>query len=290
MRRVTVTLLALPATAVLALTGCATQSSGGGNANAASGGGNACTPAKLQTKTAGTLTFGADQPVYPPWYENNNPTNGKGFEDAVAYAVAKQLGYSPAKVAWTRVTFNAAIQPGPKKFDLDLDEFSITKQREQEVDFSSPYYTVTQAVVALKNSKAAKATSIADLRKLELGSQVGTTSLNAITNQIKPTQQPKVFQTYNGAKTALEAGEIDGIVVDLPTAFYITAAQIKNSVIVGQLPPYGSHPEQFGILLDKGSPLTGCVSKAVNALRSNGTLQQIQSKWLAQDAGAPVLH
>src|SRR5579875_2827359 len=172
MRRAASIAVPLSVAAVLAA-GCAAQSSGGGGVQAGSGGSNACTPSKLHTLTPGTLTFGADQPVYPPWYENNDPTNGKGFEDAVAYAVAHQLGYAKSHVQWARVTFDAAIQPGPKKFDLDLDEFSITPQRAKEVDFSSPYYTVSQAIVALKGSAAAKATSIADLKKLTLGTQVG---------------------------------------------------------------------------------------------------------------------
>jgi polar amino acid transport system substrate-binding protein len=269
--------------------GCAAQSSGGGAKPKGSASGPACSPASLQTRTGGVLTVGADQPVYEPWFVNNDPTNGKGFEDAVAYAVAAKLGYPKSAVKWARVGFDAAIQPGPKKFDMDLDEFSITNARKKAVDFSSPYYDVTQTVITTKGSKADGVTTLAGLRNLQLGAQVGTTSYSAITDVIKPSKQPRVYNTNDDAKAALENGQIDGLVVDLPTAFFITSAQLKNGVIVGQLPQSGGTPEQFGIVLDKGSPLTTCVSKAVDALRSDGTLQHIQDKWLAETGGAPVL-
>jgi polar amino acid transport system substrate-binding protein len=289
MRRSTPALSLLVATALAS--GCAASSSGGASSgNTPIAASAACTPSQMQTLTPNTLTVGADQPVYEPWFVNNDPTNGKGFEDAVAYAVAKQLGYTRNQVHWVRVPFNAAIQPGPKSFDMDLDEFSITKPREQAVDFSAPYYDVTQAVIAMKGSKAAQASSLADLKSLKLGAQVGTTSYDAIVNDIKPSQQPAVYNSNDDAKGALQAGQIDGLVVDLPTAFYITSAQLKGSTIVGQIPDTSGHPEQFGILLDKGSPLTSCVSKAVTALHGNGTLGRIQDKWLAQVANAPVLH
>jgi polar amino acid transport system substrate-binding protein len=283
-------LTALAAAALLmTLSACAAESSGGA-VSAAGSFATRCIPSKLPTMTGGALTFGADQPVYEPWYVDNNPTNGKGFEDAVAYAVAGQLGYSNSQVKWVRATFNAAIQPGPKPFDLDLDEFSITPKRQTVVDFSSPYYTVTQAVIAIKGSKGAAATSLADLQALKLGAQVGTTSYDAIVDQIKPTQSPAVYQSTDEAKLALQDGQIDGLVVDLPTAFYITSAQLKDGEIVGQLPAPEGQPEQFGILLDHDSPLTSCVSQAVDRLRANGQLAQIQQKWLAQVANAPVLH
>jgi polar amino acid transport system substrate-binding protein len=292
----------MSAVAVLGLSGCGSSSPGGaaapssstssvaaGTSSAAASSAAACTPSSLQTKTSGTLTIGADQPVYEPWYVHNDPTNGKGFEDSVAYAVAQQLGYGKDQVKWVRVPFDNAIQPGPKSFDIDLDEFSITPQRQKVVDFSSPYYDVTQTVIALKGSKAAAAKSVADLRSLRLGAQVGTTSYTAIVQVIKPSQQPRVYNTNDDAKAALQNGQIDGLVVDLPTAFYITAAQVTNGTIVGQLPQPSGKPEQFGILLDKDSPITACVSKAVDALRAKGTLEQLQRKWLAQTGGAPVL-
>jgi polar amino acid transport system substrate-binding protein len=216
----------------------------------------ACEPGALPTLTAGTLTLGTDQPVYPPWYLEDDPASGEGFESAVAYAIAEELGYPREQVSWVRVPFNAAIQPGPKTYDVNLTEFSITEERRQAVDFSSPYYDVKQAVVALEGSPAAGATSIAQLQPLRIGAQVGTTSLDAITEQIVPAGGPAVFNTNDDAKLALANGQIDAMVVDLPTAFYITSAELDGGTIVGQLPLGAGTPEQFGAVLDRGSPLT----------------------------------
>jgi len=227
--------------------------------------------------------------VYEPWFVDNKPENDKGFEGAVAYAVATKLGYSDSQVTWVRAHFDAVISPAPKNFDFDINEFSITADRAKVVDFSSGYYDVTQAVVTVKGSKIAGAKSIADLKDAKLGAQIGTTSLSAINDQIKPSQQPAVFQTNDAAVQALQNGQIDGIVTDLPTAFYMSSAQVKNGVLVGQLTqPAGQTPEQFGLLLEQGSPITSCVSAAVDALRADGTLAALATKWLAQ-AGAPVL-
>ena len=248
-----------------------------------------CSPAGLRTLTPGTLTFGTDDPVYPPWFTDNKPDNGQGFEGAVAAALARQLGYTPDRVSWVRVAFNAAIAPGPKTYDIDVNEFSITEERRKAVDFSSPYYDVSQAVVALKSSKIAGAKSLADLKAAKLGAQVGTTSYRSITEAVKPTAEPSVYNNNDDAKKALENGQIDGLVVDLPTAFYITSAELDDGVIVGQLPQPSGTPEQFGLVLDKGSPLTTCVSEAVDQLRAAGTLKAIEQQWLAQTAGAPVL-
>ena len=247
-----------------------------------------CTPATLKTHKPGIFTFGSDQPVYEPWYVKNDPTNGQGFESAVAYATAAQLGYTKAQVKWTRVTFNAVIAPGPKSFDADLDEVSITATRKKSLDFSSGYYDVTQAVIAIKGTKAASVHTVAGLRGLKLGAQVGTTSYTAITTVIRPTKAPSVFNSNDDAKAALKNGQIQALVVDLPTAFYITSAQLDNGVIVGQLPNGTAAPEQFGLVLDKGSPLTSCVTRAVNALRKKGTLAKLADKWLSQQ-GAPKL-
>ncbi len=249
---------------------------------------SSCTPAGLKTLSPGTLTFGTDQPVYEPWFVDDTPENGKGFEGAVAAAVAKQLGYTTESTTWVRVPFNAAIQPGVKSFDVDLNEFSITDERKQAVDFSSGYYDVTQAVVALKGTPAASAASIGDLAGLKLGAQVGTTSYAAITDVIKPKSDPAVYNNNDDAKAALTNGQIDGLVVDLPTAFYITSAELENGVIVGQLAPTGDG-EQFGMVLDLGSPLTPCVSQAVDALRADGTLDALATQWLAGSGAAPVL-
>ena len=253
------------------------------------GGAPSCEPGALPTLTEGTPTFGTDQPVYPPWYLDDDPTSGRGFESAVAYAIADELGYPREQVTWTRVPFNASIQPGPKSYDLNLTEFSITEERARAVDFSAPYYDVKQAVVALRTSPAADATTIADLADLRLGAQVGTTSYDAIADQITPSVQPAVFNTNDDAKLALTNGQVDAIVVDLPTAFYITSAELENATIVGQLPLGEGTPEQFGAVLDEDSPLTPCVSAAVERLRADGTLGALEEQWLASAETAPEL-
>ncbi|MBO0870286.1 MAG: amino acid ABC transporter substrate-binding protein [Micromonosporaceae bacterium] len=289
MRRLAPAVAALGA-AMLTAAGCAPADNN--SAPAASPAGSAsqgCTPDQLKTIAAGKLTVATDNPAYPPWFVDNKPQNGQGFESAVAYAVATKLGYANDSVVWTRVGFNAAIQPGPKSFDFDINEFSITEDRKKAVDFSTPYYDVTQAVVALKSSKIAGARTVAALKGAKLGAQVGTTSYTAITQSIKPTAAPQVYNTNDDAVKALQNGQIDGLVVDLPTAFYVTSAQVDNSVIVGQLPQPPGTPEQFGLVLDKGSAVTACVSQAVDALRADGTLTNLAKQWLAGSAGAPVL-
>ncbi|MBQ1027045.1 ABC transporter substrate-binding protein [Micromonospora sp. C95] len=248
----------------------------------------ACVKDGLPTQTPGKLTIATDEPAYPPWFVDDKPENGEGFESAVAYAVAEQLGYARDDVTWTRVRFDTAIAPGPKTFDFDISQFSITEERKQAVDFSAPYYLVRQTVIALESSKIAGRTSLADLRTARLGAQVGTTSYQAITDVVQPTSEPRVYNNNDDAKKALQNGQIDGLVVDLPTAFYITGAEIDDAVIVGQLPQVGS-PEAFGLVLDKNSPLTGCVSAAVGQLASEGVLKQLEQRWLGQVAGAPEL-
>jgi polar amino acid transport system substrate-binding protein len=247
-----------------------------------------CARENLQTYEEGVLTIGTDQPAYEPWFVDDDPSNGKGFESAVAYAVADELGFAADEVTWTPVKFEAAIAPGPKNFDFDINQFSITEERREAVDFSSPYYDVTQAVISKKGSKADGATSLADLKDLKIGAQVGTTSFDAIQSSIQPSSDPAVFNSNDDAKVALDNDQVDAIVVDLPTAFYMTAVEIDKGIIVGQLPA-GDSPEQFGLVLDKGSPLTLCVSAAVESLRSDGTLDRLEQEWLADVAGAPVL-
>jgi polar amino acid transport system substrate-binding protein len=248
----------------------------------------ACASGTLATKTAGKLTIGTDNPAYAPWFSDNKPANGKGFESAVAYQVAQRLGYPAANVTWTQVTFNNAIAPGPKAYDIDINQFSITGERKQAVDFSSPYYLVRQTVITLKGTKIAGATTIAGLRNAKLGAQVGTTSYQAINELIKPATKARVFNSNDDAKKALQSGTIDGLVVDLPTGFFMTSAELAGGLIVGQLPQVGV-PEQFGIVLDKDSPLTRCVSKAVDQLRQDGTLAVLEKTWLAGTGGAPEL-
>jgi polar amino acid transport system substrate-binding protein len=242
----------------------------------------------MQTVSSGNITIGVDQPVYPPWFNHNgSPIDGNGFESAVDLAIAKELGYTSAQIKVKRISFTQAIGPAARNFDFDLDEFTINAGREKAVDFSTPYYNVAEAIVGMKGGKAASVTTFAGLRTLKLGAQSGSTDQQTISNVIKPAGSA-FFGSNALAVQALRNGQIDGLVVDLPTAFYITSAQVKGSVIVGQLPP-GANPEQFGALLAKASPLTSCVSKAVQALQSNGQLSQIQDKWLAQEGDAPVL-
>jgi polar amino acid transport system substrate-binding protein len=283
------TLLSLGGTALVlaAVAGCAPADENPGGTASASASAEVCVPGALPTRTAGKLTIGTDNPAYEPWFSDNKPANGKGFESAVAYQVAERLGYPAANVTWTSVTFNNAIAPGPKAFDFDINEFSITPERKNAVDFSAPYYLVRQTVITTKGSKIAGAKSIADLKTAKLGAQVGTTSYRAITDLLKPGPQPQVFNNNDDAKAALVNGTVDGIVVDLPTAFYMTAAELKDGVIVGQLPQVGV-PEQFGLVLDKDSTLTSCVSKAVDQLRQDGTLAVLEKTWLTS-GGAPEL-
>jgi polar amino acid transport system substrate-binding protein len=281
--------LILAATVFAAACAPADAPTAAGPSASASAAAEACPSGGLPTLTAGTLTIGTDQPVYQPWYVDDAPENGQGFESAVAYAIAEQLGYPKDKVTWARVPFNAAIQPGPKSFDLNLTEFSITDERRQAVDFSAPYYDVKQAVVALSDNPFAGVTNLAGLTGARLGAQVGTTSYDAINAVIKPSTPAAVFNTNDDAKLALSNGQVDAIVVDLPTAFFITSAELQNAKIVGQLPAGTGRPEQFGAVLDKGSPLTPCVSEAVEALRSAGTLTALEQQWLTAAGSAPEL-
>jgi polar amino acid transport system substrate-binding protein len=273
--------------AVLGAVACAPQEE---TATPTPTGTDACAKENLATKTPGRLTVATDDPSFPPWVLDNAPESKQGFEAAVAYAVAEQLGFTDDEVTWVRVPFNAAIQPGPKNFDFDINQFSITEERREAVDFSSPYYDVRQVVVTVEGSPVADATSLADLAEAKLGAQVGTTSYQAIVDVIKPTVEPAVLNTNEDVVQQLMNGTIDGAVFDLPTAFYITAVELENGVIVGQVPQVdGGTPEQFGLLLDKDSPLTPCVSKAVDELRANGTLAELEARWLADAAGAPEL-
>jgi len=282
--------LALGAAAALAvLSACAPEDEATPDPTV-SASGDACAKDQLPTLEPGRLTIATDNPAYPPWFVDNDPANGQGFEGAVAYAVAEQLGFTRDEVVWTSVTFNAAIAPGPKEFDFDINQFSITEERAQAVDFSSPYYDVRQAVIALADSPIADAASLADLKQAKLGAQVGTTSYLTITDLVQPEVEPSVFNSNDDAKAALENGTIDGLVVDLPTAFYMTAAEIENSLIVGQFPAGTTgEQEQFGLVLDKDSPLTPCVSQAVDELRADGTLAELERQWLSQVADVPEL-
>ena len=247
---------------------------------------DACAPDQLALVAPGTLTVGTDKPAYPPYFEDDDPSNGKGFESAVAYAVADELGLAD-KVKWIVVPFNASYAPGPKKFDFDINQISITPKRAERVDFSTPYYTAPQAVLALKSSPAASATSLADLADAKIGVQVGTTSLDAVTELIKPSSDPQVFNDSNDTVRALKTKRVEAIVTDLPTAFYLTAAEIPEAKIAGQFDAPGG--DDWGVVLAKDSELTPCVNQALDALESSGELQQITDKWMGGQAGAPEL-
>jgi polar amino acid transport system substrate-binding protein len=277
-------LLALVLLAFLVLAGCGSSSdeTDTGAASAAT-----CKPGQLPTEEQGVLTIATDKPAYPPYFEDEDPTNGEGFESAVAYAIADQLGYPKAKVKWTVEPFNSSFAPGPKDFDFDVNQISITPPREKAVDFSAPYYTANQAVVALKDSDAAKAKSLEDLQDANLGVQIGTTSLEAAEAEIEPSSRPEVFNNSNDVVQALKNRQIDAVVVDLPTALYLTAVQVPEATVVGQFSAPGG--DQWGALLEKDSELTGCVSQAVEALEDNGELEKITQRWMSQAAGAPEL-
>ena len=278
--------------AALALAGCGAPKDSDSASPGGSGSGSAttasCDKATLPLHTAGKLTIATDKPAYEPWFVDDDPSNGKGFESAVAYAVAEKMGFAKDEVTWVRATFNSVVAPGTKPFDFDVNQVSITDARKQAVDFSSGYYDVRQAVVTYKGSPLDGVTTVAGLKDAKLGAQVGTTSLQVITSQIKATKQPSVYDTNDLAVQALKNKQIEGIVVDLPTAFYMTAAQLDDGVIVGQLPDAGGEQEQFGAVLDKGSKLTACVSQAVDALRADGTLEKLNQQWLTGQ-GAPEL-
>jgi polar amino acid transport system substrate-binding protein len=282
---------ALVVAAALALSACGSSndstSSTSTPAAASTTAAQNCDKANLSLYKDGQLTVATDKPAYPPYFENDKPENGKGFESAVAYAIAKQLGFAPSEVKWVVEPFNSSYAPGPKKFDFDVNQISINPARSKRVDFSAPYFTAPQAVVAPKGSSAATVTSLSDLASKKIGVQIGTTSLDAVNQVVKPSQQPQVYNDSNDVVQALKQKRIDAVVVDLPTAFYITAAQVPGSKIVGQFDAPGG--DNWGALLAKGSKLTACVTKAVNELKSNGTLDQLQQKWMGAAAGAPKL-
>jgi polar amino acid transport system substrate-binding protein len=240
--------------------------------------------------TKGKLTVATSEPAYYPYIVNDaTPQDGQGFESAVAYAVADELGFNKKDVVWVRTTFDEAIQPGAKSFDFNIQQFSITDERKANVDFSSSYYSAPQAVITIEGSAAEDASSIADLKDLLIGAATGTTSFTAIEKTIAPTKGAQGFNSNDDAVLALTNGTVDAIVVDLPTAFYLTGAQLDNGILIGQLPASAGISDKWGLVLTKDSPLTAKVSAAVDAITKNGKLAEITDKWLGSDAGAPVL-
>ena len=282
MRRVA--LAAAVAAAAAGLAAC-----GSTGAPGASGTGTvSCTYAGIQSALHqhGVLTVATDKPAYPPWFENNDPANGKGYESAVAYAIAHQLGFKSTQVHWAYEPFDASYAPGPKKFDFDINEVSYTAQRATAVSFSNSYYDVQQSLVALKGSPIATKHTQADLKTYVYGDQIGTTSLSFITGSIQPTSQPKVFSTLNDVKQALQTNQIAAFVTDTPTAQYISSSEIPNSEMVAQFPSTGEH---YGLLFTKGNPLVGCVNQAIATLKSNGTLAALQQRYLQIYLSVPTI-
>jgi polar amino acid transport system substrate-binding protein len=294
-------LLATAAVALL-LVGCSkstTQTTGGASPSA--GATPNCDVASLNLVTAGTLTVGTDVPAYQPWFAgtgknapwngvpNNgtgNPYTGEGYEAAVTYAIADKLGFTKDQVVWTPINFNQSYKPGAKGFDFDINEVSVTPERATAVTFSDGYFDDNQALVVNKGTPLASATSIADLADAKLGVQIGTTSYTFITDVIKPTQQPAVFDNSNDVIQALNNGQIDGYVVDAPTAYVnVLIGQAKKGVVVGQFANTGEH---FGLVFSLGNPLVSCVNQAIASLKDDGTLDSLRSQWLA-DLDYPVL-
>lgn len=237
----------------------------------------------------GKFTVGTGEPAYYPYVIDDAPESGEGFEAAVAYAVAEKLGFAAEDVVWVRTTFDAAIAPGAKDFDVNLQQYSITEERRANVDFSSSYYSAPQAVITIEGSKAAGVTDIAGLKGLLVGAASGTTSFTVIEEVIAPTAGAQAFNSNDDAVLALTSGQIDALVVDLPTAFYLTGASLDAGVLLGQLPPAAGVSDEWGFVLPKGSKLTAAVSNALEELKNDGTLDAIIAKWLGADAGAPVL-
>lgn len=292
MRR-TLASAAVLALGALALTACAPVEEASDPAAAPSAPADDLDPASCVTDEMllepGVLTIGTDSPAYEPWFVDNDPTNGEGYESAVAYEVADRLGFSEDQVTWVKVPFNTSYAPGAKEFDLDINQISITPKRAEVVDFSEGYYQAAQAVIALDGTAGAEATSLGDLAALRLGAQTGTTSLTAIRDIIAPTEDPAVFEDTNAAKQALVNDQVDAILADLPTAFYISAVEIEDSVIVGQFQPDTGDQEEFGMLFEKGSPLVPCVDAALLAMREDGALEAIETEWLSDVVDVPEL-
>ena len=276
--------LALAATSLLTLAAC------GGDDSSSSSAEGAATESDCSTIAEGKLTIGTGSPAFSPWVENDAPESGEGFEAAVGMAIAAELGYEGENVVWVRTTFDEAIAPGEKNFDFNMQQYSITPEREETISFSDPYYSSNQAIVALADSPAEGATTVADLVDVKFGAQAGTTSLTFINEIIKPTNEPFVYDDNAGAKAALEAGQIDAIVVDLPTALYISAVEIEGTSVVGQFPgSAGGLTDDFGAVFTKDSPLVACVNTALAALKESGELAKIEQTWLSDNAGVPVI-
>jgi len=293
MRQTTVAAVITMMAVCTGLVGCSSSTSSSASpaastSSSASASAASCTLGDVlnEVYAKGVLTVATDQPAYPPWFENNDPSNGQGYESAVAYAIAAQLGFKPSQVKWAYEPFNDSYAPGPKKFDFDINEISYTATRAQVVTFSDSYYDVQQALVALKSSPIVTKHTPAELKTYIYGDQIGTTSLSFINSDIQPTQTPKIFETLNDVKEALQDKQIAALVTDTPTAQYISSSEIPGSIMVAQFPSTGEH---YGLLFAKGNPLVGCVNKALTTLTSNGTLAHLQAEYLQLYTTVPTI-
>jgi polar amino acid transport system substrate-binding protein len=290
MRRV----LAVLASAGLVLAACAEpqqQGAGGGGAQQP----QSCEKDQLPVFQSGQLTIGTDNPAFPPWFSGgetkahdwrfNDPFTGEGYEAAVAYGVAEQMGFTRDEVEWVVVPFNQTYKPGPKEYDFAIEQISYSAKRDQAVDFSVSYYDVSQALVAVKGTPITEATSVADLKDFRLAAPIGTTSLDVINEVVQPNVEPGAYNTLADTVAAINAGQVDGIVVDADSAYYIAdpfVQEVKNSVVVGLFPPAGGEQEYFGLAFEEGNPLVECVNQAIEALRSDGTLEALEQEWLSE--------
>ena len=274
---------------------------GGGDGDettAATGGAEACAKDQLDLVNEGKLTIATGNPAFSPWFEggtsggskfeSNDPTNGQGYESAVAYALARELGFAKADVNWTAVPFNKTYAPGPKNFDFAMQQISYSPQRARAVDFSRSYYDVNQALVAAEGSDIANATTVSELKDAKLGVTVGTTGFDYVSNTIKPDSQASVYDDLAGNVAALKNEQIDGLVTDFPTAYYIANVQLENAKLVGRFPTAGEQ-EYFGLTFEKGNPLRTCVNRALDALEADGTLDRLEQRWITSKANAPLI-
>jgi polar amino acid transport system substrate-binding protein len=261
----------------LVLAACATEGGGGGEVS--------CEKEDLPLVQEGVLTIGTDEPSFPPWFDfEGGPETGTGFESAVAYAVADELGFTAEEVEWVVVPFNNSFVPGEKDFDFDINQISITEEREEAVDFSDPYYRANQALLGFADSEIASVTTIEELKAFQLGAQVGTTSLDFINEVIQPDTEPLVYDTNADAKAAFDAGQLDGLILDLPTAHIVAATEIEGSAVIAQFPLGGGESDQFGMLFEEGNPLRDCVNEAL----ANVDLAALEQEWLSEVVDAPV--
>lgn len=267
---------------------------GDSDESSSSGSGGSCAVGDLDLITAGTLTVATGEPAFPPWVGVGDdnfdvPESKTGFEGGLVYALAAEMGFADDNVVWVRTGFDEAIGPGAKSWDFNIQQYSITEAREEVVDFSDPYYVTRQALVTFPDSEFASASSIADLKGAKLGAAIGTTSLDFIENVIKPDADANVYDENVDVEAAMNAGQIDGLVVDLPTAYFITAVQVEGSIIAGQFEAAAAEPDEFGMLFSQGSALRGCVNSALKSLRDNGTLQDLEDEWLTQAGAVPII-